>query len=83
MTLKIISKSTKKALVNKLFILEVTEKIHAVIILAAPGLCCCTWQAGATLHCRACASHGGGFSCCGAWVSVVAACGLTSCGQRA
>ena len=40
------------------------------------------------LHCGARASHCGGFSCCGAralgvWVSVVAACGLSSCGSWA
>ena len=43
---------------------------------------------GATLHCGAWASHCGGFSCCGAcaldaWVSVVVACGVSSCGSRA
>ena len=45
-------------------------------------------RAGATLHCGAWASHCGGFSCCraqalGARASVVAACGLSSCGTRA
>ena len=42
-------------------------------------------RAGATLHYGAQASHCGGFSCCGVqalgtWVSVVVACGLSSCG---
>ena len=42
------------------------------------------WRVGATLRCSARASHCGGFSCCGAWAlgawaSVVAACGLSSC----
>ena len=42
----------------------------------------------ATLRCGAGTSHCGGFSCCGAWAlgaqaSVVAACGLSSCGSRA
>ena len=55
--------------------------------------CCGKWQhvgflqfqrAGATLGCDARASHCGSFSCCaarvlGAWVSVVAACRLSSC----
>ena len=41
----------------------------------------------AALRCGAQASHGGGFSCCGAWAlgmwaSVVAACGLSSCGSQ-
>ena len=45
-------------------------------------------QAGAALRCGAWASHCGGFSCCGgralgAWTSVVAACGLGSCGSQA
>ena len=45
-------------------------------------------QAGASLRCGARASHCGGFSCCGApalgtWASVVAACGLSSCGSQA
>ena len=43
---------------------------------------------GATLRCSVQASHGGGFSCCGAqalgtWASVVVACGLSSCGSQA
>ena len=43
---------------------------------------------GATLHCGGRASHYGGFSCCrawvlGAWASIVAAHGLSSCGTRA
>ena len=42
----------------------------------------------ASLHCSVQASHCGGFSCCGAWVlgmrvSVVVACGLSSCGSQA
>ena len=46
------------------------------------------WQAGATLHCSAQASHCGGFSCCraralGVQASVVAARGLSSCGSWA
>ena len=46
------------------------------------------WQMGATLHGGARASHCGGFSCCGAralgaWASVVAARGLSSCGTQA
>ena len=46
------------------------------------------WQAGATLCCGAWASRCSGFSCCGAWAlgtwaSVVAACGLSSCGSQA
>ena len=55
------------------------------------GLRCCVQaffscgKQGATLLCSAQASHCGGFSCCGAWAlgkwsSVVAACGLSSCG---
>ena len=45
-------------------------------------------RAGATLRCGARASHGGGFSCCGAralgaQASVVVAHGLSSCGSRA
>ena len=45
-------------------------------------------RVGATLCCRARASHCGGFSCCGARApgaraSVVVACGLSSCGSRA
>ena len=45
-------------------------------------------RAGATLRCGVLACHCGGFSCGGAratgmWVSVVAACGLSSCGIRA
>ena len=45
-------------------------------------------RAGATLHCRAQASHCGGFCCCGAWAlgaraSVVVARGLSSCGSWA
>ena len=43
---------------------------------------------GATLRCSGQASPCGGFSCCGAqapgmWASVVAACGLNSCGSWA
>ena len=43
---------------------------------------------GATLHCRAQASHCSGFSCCEAWAlgvraSVVVAHRLSSCGSRA
>ena len=43
---------------------------------------------GATLRCGARASHCSGFSCCraqalGTQASVVAACGLSSCGSRA
>ena len=46
------------------------------------------WRAGVTLRCGAWASHCGSFSCCGAqalgtWASVVAACGLSSCGTQA
>ena len=46
------------------------------------------WRAGATLCCGAQASHCGGFSSCGARTlgardSVVAACGLSSCGTWA
>ena len=45
-------------------------------------------RVGATLCCRARASHCGGFSCPGAWAlgaqgSVIVACGLSSCGLRA
>ena len=40
-------------------------------------------RAGATLRCGAQASHCGGFSCCGAWASVVVTCGLSSRGARA
>ena len=45
-------------------------------------------MAASGLRCGARASHGGGFSCCGAravgvWASVVVACGLGSCGARA
>ena len=45
-------------------------------------------RAGATLRCGAWASHCGGFSCCGAWslgawVSVVVARRLSSCGAPA
>ena len=45
-------------------------------------------HAGATLHCGVWASHCSGFSCCrawalGAWVSVVVAHRLSSCGSRA
>ena len=45
-------------------------------------------RAGATLHCSAQASHCGGFSLCGAqglgaWASVVAVRGLSSCDSRA
>ena len=45
-------------------------------------------RVGATLPCSARASYCGGFSCCGAqavgaWASVVAARGLSSCGSRA
>ena len=65
-----------------------------ILFLAVLGLCWCAlaflwlWRAGATLRCSAQASHGGGFSCCGAqalgaWASVVVACGLSSCGSRA
>ena len=43
---------------------------------------------GATVRCSEQASPCGGFSCCGAqalgtWASVVAACGLNSCGSWA
>ena len=53
--------------------------------LAVLGLHCC---AGATLRCGVWASYCRGFSCCGAWAlgawaSVVAASGLSSCGTRA
>ena len=46
------------------------------------------WRAGTTLRCGARASHCGGFSCCraralGPQASVVAACGLRSCGMQA
>ena len=46
------------------------------------------WQARATLHCGAWASHCGGFSCCGAqalgaWATVVVARGLSSCSSWA
>ena len=46
------------------------------------------WRVGATLCCSVRASHCGGFSCCGAralgaWVSVVVAHGLSSCGSWA
>ena len=46
------------------------------------------WRARATLHCGARASHCSGFSCCGAralgaWVSVIVAHRLSSCGLRA
>ena len=55
------------------------------LFLALLGLCCCTR---AFSSCGAWASHCGGFSCCGAqalgaWASVVAARGLSSCGSRA
>ena len=45
-------------------------------------------RVGATLHCSVQASHCGGFSCyraqaLGVWASVVAACGLSSCGSWA
>ena len=62
------------------------------LFLCALGLRCCVWAflqlRGATLHCGARASHCSGFSRCGAqalgaWASVVAARGLSSCGSRA
>ena len=39
------------------------------------------WQAGATLHCGARASHCGGFSCCGA--RALGCTGFSSCGTQA
>ena len=53
--------------------------------MAALGLRCCRR---AFSSCSEWASHCGGFSCCrawalGAWASVVAAHGLSSCGSRA
>ena len=62
--------------------------------MAALGLHCCAQafyscgKQGATLRCSAWVSHCGGFSCCraqalGAWVSVVVACGLSSCDSQA
>ena len=67
---------------------------YFILFLAALGLHCCTWafsscgNQGATLRCGARASHRSGFSCCGARAlgvraSVVAACGLSSCGSWA
>ena len=46
------------------------------------------WRADATLRCGARTSHCGGFSCCrawalGVWASLVAVCGLSSCGTQA
>ena len=75
------------------FFFFLNKFIYLFFFLAALGLCCCTgflqlrW-AGATLHCGVWASHCGGFSCCrawalGAWASVVAARGLSSCGSWA
>ena len=77
-----------------LFFYKFIYFILFILFLAALGLCFCMraflwfWQAGATLHCGAQASHCGGFSCCGAWAlgtwaSVVVAQGLSSCGSRA
>ena len=40
-------------------------------------------RAGAILCCGVWISHCGGFSCHGAWASVVVACGLSSCGSGA
>ena len=67
--------------------------IYLFIFGCVGSLLLCTgflqlWRAGATLRCGAWASHCGGFSCCrawaqGAWVSVVVARGLSSCGSRA
>ena len=63
------------------------------LFLAALGHRCCAGflqlqRVGATLRYGAQASHCGGFSCCGAralgaWASVVAARGLSSCDARA
>ena len=55
------------------------------LFLAALGLRCCVQVFSS---CGERASHCGGFSCCGARTlgaraSVVAACGLSSCGSRA
>ena len=61
--------------------------------MAALGLHCCalassSWRLGATLCCGAWAPHCGGFSSCGAWApgawaSVVAVRGLSSCSSQA
>ena len=69
---------------------------YLFIYLAALGLCCCAQAFSScgergllfTLCCSVRASHWGGFSWFGAralgmWASVVAACGLSSCGLRA
>ena len=55
------------------------------LFLAVLGLHCCEW---AFSSCGEQASHCGGFSCCraralGVRASVVAACGLSSCGTQA
>ena len=39
--------------------------------------------AGFLSSCSVMASHFSGFSCCGAWASVVMACGFSSCGSQA
>ena len=76
------------------FFLKIKKKLNYLIylFLAVLALCCCVWpfsscgERGATLHCDARASHCSVFSCCrawalGAWASVVAARGFSSCGS--
>ena len=46
------------------------------------GLFSSRGEQGPLSSCRAQAFHCGGFSCCGAWASVVAARGLSSCGSQ-
>ena len=67
--------------------LSFLKKMYLVLVvpvfIAARGFSLVA-ESGATLHCGAWASHGSGFSCCGAqtldaWASVVAACWITTC----
>ena len=74
------------------YVVYLFEKSFYSFLDALSSLLCAgfLWlrQAGASPRCSAQASHCRGFSCCGAqalgaWSSVIAACGLSSCGTRA
>ena len=67
-----------------LYFLCVLSQVQSNFLVAL-GLHCCAW---AFSSCGERASHGGGFSCCGAralgaWASVVVAHGLSSCDLQA
>ena len=75
------------AVVSFLFFINLFYFWLCWVFIAVRGLSLVA-ASSATLCCSAWASHCSGFCCCraralGAWASVVAACGISSCGSRA